>query len=111
MALFLKALLGAAAVVVIQLFSQSRLFYLAGLVPLFPTFALISHYLVGSQRSPSDLQATALFGLCALVPYAAYLISVYCFTTRLPLWINLFASSLIWCIFAAILIYLWQRYV
>lgn len=110
MALFLKALLGATAVVLIQLLSQSRLFYLAGLVPLFPTFALISHYLVGSQRSSSDLQATALFGLCALIPYAAYLINVYCFATRLPLWANLLTSSLVWSFFAAILIYLWHRY-
>jgi uncharacterized membrane protein (GlpM family) len=26
-------------------------YYLAGLVPLFPTFALIAHYIVGSERT------------------------------------------------------------
>lgn len=110
MTLLLKALLGAAAVILIQLFSHSRLYYLAGLVPLFPTFALISHYLVGSQRSPAELQATALFGLCALLPYAAYLLCVYYAATRMPLWLNLLSASLLWCIVAAVLIYLWQRY-
>ncbi|WP_180983179.1 GlpM family protein, partial [Vibrio vulnificus] len=45
--LFLKSLLGAAAVVIIALLSKSKNFYIAGLVPLFPTFALIAHFIVG----------------------------------------------------------------
>ncbi|HEX7686698.1 MAG TPA: GlpM family protein [Burkholderiaceae bacterium] len=43
MFLVLKCLLGAAAVLLIALLSRSRNFHLAGLVPLFPTFALIAH--------------------------------------------------------------------
>ncbi|UJF24469.1 GlpM family protein [Suttonella sp. R2A3] len=107
MSLALKALLGALAVVVIQLFSQSRWFYLAGLVPLFPTFALISHYLVGSQRGPLDLRTTALFGLFALIPYAVYLLGVLFLSTRLSLIWTLGLSSLLWVVAAAILILLW----
>jgi membrane protein GlpM len=37
-------------------------------VPLFPTFALIAHYIVGTERSGADLQKTALFGLWSLFP-------------------------------------------
>ncbi|ELH4811451.1 GlpM family protein, partial [Vibrio vulnificus] len=59
--LFLKSLLGAAAVVIIALLSKSKNFYIAGLVPLFPTFALIAHFIVGSERSMEDLRQTALF--------------------------------------------------
>lgn len=66
--LFLKSLLGAAAVVIIALLSKSKNFYIAGLVPLFPTFALIAHFIVGSERSMEDLRQTALFGLCCLMP-------------------------------------------
>ncbi|MCG6308545.1 GlpM family protein, partial [Vibrio alginolyticus] len=75
--LFLKSLLGAAAVVIIALVSKSKNFYIAGLVPLFPTFALIAHFIVGSERSMEDLRQTALFGLWSLLPYAAYLAAVY----------------------------------
>src|SRR3982750_4602862 len=75
--LFLKCLLGAVAVLLIALLSRSRNFVIAGLVPLFPTFALIAHYMVGSERSAADLRATALFGLWSLLPYAAYLLTVY----------------------------------
>ena len=51
----LKALLGAAAVVLIQLLAKTQNYFIAGLVPLIPTFALIAHYIVGSERTVSDL--------------------------------------------------------
>ena len=37
-------------------------YYLAGLVPLFPTFALIAHYIVGSERAHDELKKTILYG-------------------------------------------------
>lgn len=49
LSLFLKSLLGASAVLIIALFSKSKVFYIAGLVPLFPTFALIAHVIVSQQ--------------------------------------------------------------
>ncbi|MBC5850276.1 GlpM family protein [Vibrio metschnikovii] len=73
LALFLKCLLGAVAVLIIALLSKSKSFFIAGLVPLFPTFALIAHYIIGSERTMADLRITALFGLYSLIPYAAYL--------------------------------------
>jgi membrane protein GlpM len=73
--LFLKSLLGAAAVLAIAILSRSKVFFIAGLVPLFPTFALIAHYIVGSERSMADLRTTALFGLWSLIPYAIYLLA------------------------------------
>src|SRR6478735_3877004 len=60
LSLVLKCVLGAAVVLVIALLSRTRSFYIAGLVPLFPTFALIAHAIVGSERSPADLRVTAL---------------------------------------------------
>jgi membrane protein GlpM len=59
----------------VALLSRSRSFFIAGLVPLFPTFALIAHYIVGTERSGADLRTTALFGLWSLIPYAVYLFS------------------------------------
>src|SRR5215218_3166927 len=63
MAMLIKAVLGAAVVVLIAALSKSRSYYVAGLVPLFPTFSLIAHYIVGSERSTADLRATILFGM------------------------------------------------
>jgi len=107
--LFLKCLLGALAVLVIALLSRSRNFVIAGLVPLFPTFALIAHYMVGSERSAADLRATALFGLWSLLPYATYLLTVYWLSVRASLTVTLAAATLTWAVAAGALLLGWSR--
>lgn len=109
MALLLKCLLGAAAVLVIALLARTRNFYIAGLVPLFPTFALIAHYIVGSERSAADLRTTALFGLASLLPYAVYLGVVAWLALRMSLPATLGLATLAWCGAAALLLVLWPR--
>lgn len=79
MGLLLKALIGAGVVVLIGILSKTRNYYIAGLIPLFPTFALIAHYIVGSERSIQALRITIIFGLWAIIPYFIYLISLYFF--------------------------------
>lgn len=108
--LFLKCLLGALAVLVIALLSRSRSFFIAGLVPLFPTFALIAHYIVGSERSAADLRTTALFGLWSLIPYATYLFAVYWLSHRFNLVTTLVLATMAWAIAAGILLAVWSKY-
>lgn len=103
-----KALLGALAVLLISLLSQSRYFFIAGLVPLFPTFALIAHYIVGSDRGADALRKTALFGLGSLLPYAVYLLAVYALATRLSLPMTLLAATACWALAAGLLLWGWQ---
>ena len=63
LSLFLKCILGAAVVLLISILSKSKAFYIAGLVPLSPTFALIAHVIVSQQQGAEALRKTALFGL------------------------------------------------
>ena len=108
--LLLKCLLGAGAVLLIALLSRSRSFFIAGMVPLFPTFALIAHYIVGTERSAADLRATALFGLFALFPYAVYLGLVFLLSVRTGLATTLFAALAGWFVAAGAVLLLWTRY-
>lgn len=110
MSLALKCLLGAVAVLVIALLSRSKAFFVAGLVPLFPTFALIAHYIVGTERSAQDLRTTALFGLWSLAPYAVYLFTVYWLSIRLPLVSTLVLATIAWVVAAALLLFAWSRF-
>ena len=110
MTLFLKCLLGALAVLVIALLSRTRSFYLAGLVPLFPTFALIAHGIVGAERGGADLRTTAIFGLWSLLPYAAYLLAVATLAERLALPATLVLATAAWVAAAAILLVGWSRF-
>ncbi|EGQ9611130.1 GlpM family protein [Vibrio cholerae] len=108
-ALFFKCLLGALAVLIIALLSKTKSFFISGLVPLFPTFALIAHYIVGTERTMEALRTTALFGLYSLIPYAAYLLAVYYFSYRLSLTGTLVCATLVWLVFAALLLVGWTR--
>ncbi|BBU83743.1 hypothetical protein EIMP300_51430 [Escherichia coli] len=58
MGLVIKAALGALVVLLIGVLAKTKNYYIAGLIPLFPTFALIAHYIVASERG------------AALKPYA-----------------------------------------
>jgi membrane protein GlpM len=109
MFLLLKCLLGAAAVLAIALLSKTRNFYLAGLLPLFPTFALIAHWIVGSERSVADLRTTALFGLASLLPYAAYLATVYWLALRTTLPATLALATVAWCAAVGVLLAAWPK--
>jgi membrane protein GlpM len=109
-ALALKAAIGALLVIVVAVLSKSKSFYIAGMVPLFPSFSLIAHYMVGTERSTADLRSTAVFGLLSLIPYAVYLTAVYCFSDRLPLWATLLAAAAAWFIAAGCLLAVWVRF-
>ncbi|WP_212512147.1 GlpM family protein [Acinetobacter seifertii] len=109
-ALFLKCMLGAGVILIISILSKSKAFYIAGLVPLFPTFALIAHVIVYQQKGAEALQKTALFGLWSLIPYAIYLVAVYMLATRVSMWSCLGLATLCWVVAAAGLIYGWQLF-
>ena len=110
LALFLKCTLGAAVVLLISVLSKSKAFYIAGLVPLCPTFALIAHVIVSQQQGAEALRKTALFGLWSLIPYAFYLLMVYVLATKMTMWWCLGIATLCWIVAAAFLIYGWQMF-
>ncbi|QGW03624.1 GlpM family protein [Proteus terrae subsp. cibarius] len=110
MGLLVKALIGAFVVVLIAVLSKSRHYYIAGLVPLFPTFALIAHYIVGSERSIDALRTTIIFSLWAVIPYLVYLISLYVMINYVKLFTALATAVICWVIAAWLLIQLWNKF-
>lgn len=110
MDLILKASLGAAVVVLLAILSKTRNYYIAGLVPLFPTFALIAHYIVGKGRSMEDLKATILFGMWSIIPYFVYLATLYVLVDRLRLEASLALATVAWLVAATVLVTLWVRF-
>ncbi|TKI07649.1 GlpM family protein [Martelella alba] len=110
MSLLLKALVGAAVVCLIAVMSKTRNYYLAGLIPLFPTFALITHYIVGAERGIEALRTTIVFGLWAVIPYLFYLASLYLFVGTLRLPYALASAVVCWSLTAWILIVVWRRW-
>ncbi len=110
LSLFLKCSLGAAVVLLISILSKSKAFFIAGLVPLFPTFALIAHVIVFQQQGAEALRKTALFGLWSLIPYFIYLLVVYLLATKVSVLSCLSLATLCWIVAAAGLIYGWNHF-
>ncbi|MFJ4248588.1 MULTISPECIES: GlpM family protein [Pseudomonas] len=104
-----KALLGAAVVVIIAALSKTRNYYIAGLIPLFPTFALIAHYIVGKGRSIEDLKTTIVFGMWSIIPYFIYLATLYVMVDRLRLEASLAVAAVAWLMAATVLVTVWVR--
>ena len=109
MDLILKATLGAAVVVILAALAKTRNYYIAGLVPLFPTFALIAHYIVGKGRSVDDLKTTIVFGMWSIIPYFIYLATLYVMVDRMRLEASLAVAVVAWLIAATVLVSVWVR--
>ena len=107
--LLVKALVGAVMVVVIQLLARTERYYIAGLAPLFPTFALISHYIVGSEKTSDELKSTIVFSMFSLLPYLCYLLVLYFLVDRCRLVVSLLGGTLAWFVAAVGLILVWNR--
>jgi membrane protein GlpM len=109
MDLIFKATLGAAVVVILAALAKTRNYYIAGLVPLFPTFALIAHYIVGKGRSLEDLKTTIVFGMWSIIPYFIYLATLYVLVDRMRLETSLAVAAVAWLIAATALVSVWVR--
>ncbi|TCV64143.1 membrane protein GlpM [Pseudomonas fluorescens] len=107
MDLIFKAALGAAVVVILAMLAKTRNYYIAGLVPLFPTFALIAHYIVGKGRSVDDLKTTIVFGMWSIIPYFVYLATLYVMVDRLRLEASLAVAAVAWLMAATVLVTVW----
>ena len=109
MDLIFKATLGAAVVVILDMLAKTKNYYIAGLVPLFPTFALIAHYIVGKGRSLDDLKTTIVFGMWSIIPYFVYLATLYVMVDRMRLEASLAVAAVAWLMAATVLVSVWVR--
>ncbi|MGO2705221.1 GlpM family protein [Pseudomonas helleri] len=105
----LKAAFGAAVVIILAILAKTKNYYIAGLVPLFPTFALIAHYIVGKGRSVDDLKTTIVFGMWSIIPYFVYLAALYVLVDRLRLEASLALAAVAWLMAATVLVSVWVR--
>ncbi|WP_227687547.1 GlpM family protein [Psychrobacter immobilis] len=106
--IWLKMLIGALMVLLIQLFAQTKFFYLAALAPLFPTFTLISHFIVGTERSAADLRVALIFSMLGVIPHLIYTFVVFFSIGYMSLYKALLLGVVAWMIAAAILVLTWQ---
>lgn len=107
LSLLLKAFIGFVIVLVIQLFARSKHYYIAALIPLFPSMALLSYYFVGQTQSADRLRETIIFGMISLVTYFSFLLALLISTKYLKIVPSLLLSSAVWFVVAFVQIQAW----
>ncbi|AHN80279.1 GlpM family protein [Salmonella enterica subsp. enterica serovar Tennessee] len=110
MGLVIKAALGALVVVLIGLLSKTKNYYIAGLIPLFPTFALIAHYIVASERGIDAMRTTIVFSMWSIIPYFIYLATLWYFSGAMRLPVALGGAVVCWGLSAWLLIFCWIKW-
>lgn len=110
MGLVIKAALGALVVVLIGLLSKTKNYYIAGLIPLFPTFALIAHYIVASERGIDAMRTTIVFSMWSIIPYFIYLATLWYFSGVMRLPVALGGAVVCWGLSAWLLIFCWIKW-
>ena len=101
--------MGATVAVLIAVLARSNYFILAGLAPLFPTFALFAHILSYKAGGVSQLRDVALFGAFSVIPYLFYVLGVYFALTKFRIEIAIPTGLTLWFISASILFVLWNK--
>ena len=107
--ILLKSAIGAGITFLIAVLSKSQYMVLAGLVPMFPTFAIMAHVITYEAGGEASLKAVAWFGILSVIPYLAYLISVLLCINYTSLGIALSLSLVAWVVTAGALFYLWTH--
>ncbi len=109
MQLLLSGIFGACVAICVALLARSQFYILAGLAPLFPTFALFAHFLSYREGGADQVRDVALFGVFSTIPYLMYVLSVYVLVQFLRIEWALLLALILWCVGAYILYAVWNR--
>lgn len=104
----IKGVLGYVIVLFIILISDTNNYFIAGLIPLFPTFGIIGQILVYKDNGLIKLKETVLFGMFSIFPYIAYLLSVFFLIDLTNFYVTIFISTTLWIIVAYLLFISWS---
>ena len=104
-----KGFVGFSIVIILLLLSQTNKYYIAGLIPLFPSFAIVAHVIVYKGNGIKELKETILFGIFSIIPYFSYLMTLYYFVDLINFYYAIILSVFIWILLAFLLIIYWKK--
>jgi len=99
---------GAVVAMSLAYLARLNLYFLMGLVPLFPAFALMAHTVLATGGNVAGLRMAAAFGLYALIPYATYLSAIVFLSHVLPPVAAILIGLVGWFIAATLLVMAWN---
>lgn len=105
--MLLNIAIGVLIVILMSALARTEHSWLNGLIPLFPTFALIGQTTTWLSRGDAATQDVAVVGFLALIPYFAYLAAIYLFAETLGFPKAAALGVALWTAIAAVIV--WAR--
>ena len=89
--------------------AKSKFLFIAGLIPLFPTFAVMAHVIAGNTGGPEAVKQVAWFGMLAIIPYSGYLLTMIHTVEQYRMSLAITFSVGAWIVLSAIIVFLWNQ--
>jgi uncharacterized membrane protein (GlpM family) len=109
MIVLVKAFIGAAVLVGVHYLTKTRHFYLAQLALSCPILSVIAHYSIGNERDAEALKQTLLFGMFCILPFLAYLVTLYWCSSWMKVAVALAVSNAAWLISGTAVVIVWKQ--
>lgn len=106
----LKCFFAILVMVVIHFVSKTPHYFLAGLALSFPGLSLVTYYFMFRERGAADVRTTALFGLCAAVPFMAFLLTLHLTVKVFNIVASLAMALSVWLVLSVALVAAWRQW-
>ena len=110
MIILFKALIGAGLLVGLHYLTKTSNYYLAHLALSCPLLSVFAHYFIRVERDAASLKQTVSFGIFALLPFLAYMLTLYFLVDRLKINAALTLASGAWLLSAVVLTICWKSH-
>lgn len=108
----INAAIGAFVAILIAFISRTNFYFLSGLAPLFPTFALFAHVVAFKMGGTEQVKEVIFFGFLAMIAYFVYLGSLYLLLNGGLRFAYAVTGALIfWTISAGFIFYLGKKFI
>ena len=94
---YLKLILSFIVVGIIAIISKTNNYFLAMVVPFFPTFTIVA-LLNNFERSPLEIKSMLIYGLISLPSLVVFYLAMYLLIDHLSLGVSVMVSLLFWSI-------------
>lgn len=105
----INAIIGAVVATAIAYVSRTSFAFLAGILPLFPTFTLFAHIFAFQNGGVAQVKNVAIFGLWALVPFVAYIGSLLLLMPHMKFVYAVVIALMLWGVVAVTISVLWTQ--
>lgn len=109
MGLFAKCAAAVLVMVAVHFISATKNYYIAALALSFPGLSMAAYYFMYAEQGAARVQETASFALLAMVPFAAFLLTLGAALKKHAIVPALAASGCVWLLLSVCAILLWNR--